>query len=265
MAKRIRPDLPVGMAGIPLDMSVALGMVKDAFVGDRVGVNTSVGTTTEDVWDYSGGGQRTLLTSAETMNIVSTDVNDTSAGTGARTITIVGLDENYNRITENVTLNGTSNVLTSKSYLRVGRMLVISAGSGLTNAGEITATASSSGEVQDVVPELGGISSQCALTVPADHFMILTLINIGTGRNDEMEISLVANFPQLTLTQVEAITHIMYEGSESLDFQHHQFFPEKTDLVLRARRTAGTSAKVSGGMQGLIFPNSYLGDSFTFY
>lgn len=105
------------------------------------GRNSDVDTgAAEDVWNT--GGVFTAPTTARIHDIVSTNINDdgSPAGTGARTITVYGVTSNGLE-SETVTMNGTTNVATSKSYYDIYRMVVATAGSGLTNAGTITATA----------------------------------------------------------------------------------------------------------------------------
>jgi len=129
------------------------------------GNNSGLGTSTEDIW-YQGG-VKTYLSSAETMNMKSTSANDTSAGTGARTVLVEGLNGSYAVISETVTLNGVTNVLTSNSYLRITRVTVITAGSGELNAGTITATASTAATVQSAMEPGISISEGAHYTVPA--------------------------------------------------------------------------------------------------
>ena len=45
-------------------------------------------------------------------------------GTGARTVLIEGLDENYDIQSETVTMDGTTNVVTTNTYIRLFRMTV---------------------------------------------------------------------------------------------------------------------------------------------
>ena len=107
---------------------------------NKFGRNTDIDIAAEeDVWD--GGGTWVAPTTARTHDITSSDTNDTSAGTGAQTIRIFGLDANGEEQQEDVTMNGTSNVATANTYIMIHRMQVLTAGSGNENAGNITATA----------------------------------------------------------------------------------------------------------------------------
>jgi hypothetical protein len=82
----------------------------------------------ETIW--AEGGLYSYLTAATVLKVSSSSVNDTSAGTGARTVELSGLDADYNEISELVTLNGQTPVNTTKLFLRINRMVVRSAGSG---------------------------------------------------------------------------------------------------------------------------------------
>lgn len=138
----------ISMAGLPMTsfrpqsyLDIARGKFS-ALVGvNKFGRNANIDTAAdEDIWD--GGGTWVAPTAARTHDIASTSANDTSAGTGARTVRIYGLQTWATaESTEDVTLNGTSNVATANSYVIIYRMQVLTVGSGGTNAGDITATA----------------------------------------------------------------------------------------------------------------------------
>lgn len=117
-----------------------------------------------DVWNF--GGVLEYLDSAETMNIQSTSVNDTTGGTGARTVRIIGLNDDFNEIQEDVELDGVTPFSTGKSYLRILLMIVISSGSSQTNEGGITATSDISGLVQRFIGVGNSISHNSHFTVP---------------------------------------------------------------------------------------------------
>lgn len=87
--------------------------------------------TTADI-DQSG-----IHASAATVDIASTDANDTSAGTGLRTLTIDGLDSSGNEQTETITLNGQTEVTSANTYTAINGFIGLTAGSGNTSAGDI--------------------------------------------------------------------------------------------------------------------------------
>lgn len=126
-------------------LEVAKGNVEKHSLINKFGRNDDIdsGSGFEDIW--AAGGVRTYLTAAETMDIVSDDADDISAGAGARTFYIEGLDSNYDETSETITLNGTTPVTTSNSYLRVHRCIVKTAGSSMVNEGNITVDPTTSG------------------------------------------------------------------------------------------------------------------------
>jgi len=124
----------------PLGLSIARGEQSGWSYMLKFGRHSDVDTgAAEDIWD--GNSAWTPPTTARVHNIASSSANDTAAGTGARTITVIGLNGSFVVTTENITLNGISNVPTVNSYVIIYRMFVLTAGSGGTNAGNITATA----------------------------------------------------------------------------------------------------------------------------
>jgi len=101
------------------------------------GYNPDVDTSEESVWP--DGGTIPHPTSASVLKISSSSANDTSAGTGARSVFIEGLDGDYNVVSETVILSGQTAVNTTNSYLYVNSFYVATVGSGGENAGNINA------------------------------------------------------------------------------------------------------------------------------
>lgn len=106
---------------------------------NKFGRNPDVDAGTEDIW--SQGGTWVAPTLARVHAIVSSSANDAGSGTGARTISIEGLNGSYAEVSETLTLTGTVAVNTVNSYTIIHRIVVLTAGSGGANAGTITATA----------------------------------------------------------------------------------------------------------------------------
>ena len=110
------------------------------FIGSMYMESSSI-TTTERSFGMPTGSVNnifTLRTSGAQIAVASTDTNDTSAGTGARTLNMSGLDDNYNTISEVIILNGQTEVLTaSSSWMRINKIFILTAGSGGNNAGDI--------------------------------------------------------------------------------------------------------------------------------
>ena len=115
------------------ELNVSRGKVRGAFHVIKFGENLDVDGEMETVWD--GGGLYTYLTSAGVLTITSNDGDDSVSGTGARTVTVEGLDADYNQISETLTVGGSAG---SVEFYRVFRAFVASSGSTGTNEGTIT-------------------------------------------------------------------------------------------------------------------------------
>lgn len=104
------------------------------------GYNPSASSTAATVWAV-GTGSYAQLTTATTLEVVSSSANDTAAGTGARTVVIHGIENStgvYLPFREVITLAGTTPVpLVNTSGIAINIFDVLTAGSGLTNAGNI--------------------------------------------------------------------------------------------------------------------------------
>ncbi len=112
-------DGKIRTSSMPYLYDIAEGNVANHDAVRRFGRNPDVGTAMETV--YGTSNLKTYLAAAERLQVVSTDVDDDGApaGDGARTLLITGLDADYAEISETVTMNGQTNVLTDASFLRV--------------------------------------------------------------------------------------------------------------------------------------------------
>lgn len=170
------------------------------------GYNADVDTGTETVWSY--GGTFSPLTNFNYLSIVSSSTNDTSAGTGARQITIYGIDAFRKSQTEVITMNGTTPVVTTTKWLGINRVAVTLSGSGLTNAGDITITATTAGSVQAHVPAGTSITQQAFFFTQADHkgvadWLFLNVNKITGGASPVVTIKgFIRNFSTNTVSEI---------------------------------------------------------------
>lgn len=97
----------------------------ECYVVHKFGENAAVSTTTEPI---SNNGIYMTPINLTTLSIVSTNINDNINGIGARTVKIIGLSNNWERVEEIIELNGTTPVPLQNWYYRVYRMSVITSG-----------------------------------------------------------------------------------------------------------------------------------------
>ena len=153
-------------------IEIALGNVSGYFHVNKHGDNTDLDVGTEDVW--TAGGLWVAPTASRTHQIVSTSTDDDSGGTGALTIEIFGLDSNFDVQEETITMDGTTNVPTASTYTRIDTIHVITAGSGGSNAGVITATADTDSTVTAHVAIGNNHSEQAIYTIPNNKKGLMT-------------------------------------------------------------------------------------------
>lgn len=246
------------MSNMPWDIQVGLGLVDGVEYFQKFGFNPDVDGTTEDVW--TAGGTNSLLTSAETLNIASSsDADNGGTATGGLAVQIQGLDGNFLEVTENVTLDGQNDVETVNSFIRVNRMFLISAGSGQTNAGDITATASSAGTVQASINAGIGQSEKTQFTVAANKVLLVNSLHcsVSGGTN----ITGVRVWKEIKVFGTNAwrlIREVILRPSGSgvviaNATSGGNYLPAKCDIRVRAVALSGTDARVTAGYGGYLF------------
>lgn len=220
----------------------------------KFGFNDAVGTAEETIWDE--GGVYVYPSSAEQLTVSSSDVNDTSAGTGARTVQVFGLDGDYAEVDEIVTLNGQTAVTTVNSYLRVFRMAVLTAGSGGINAGVIyCGTGTVTGGVPDTVyariTEGEGQTLMAVYTVPAGKTGLLYVFNISSFSSGNSFVTArlkIRNEGGVFRVQDKAI---LKENSITISRKFPAFISEKTDIEITGVASSGT-IDVSGSFEMML-------------
>jgi hypothetical protein len=243
----------------PFELQVARGQVDGHKTLFKFGINGDVGTSVETVW--AQGGTYVYPAAATVMKISSSSANDAAAGTGARTISIAGLDANYNEISETVILNGQTEVNTVNSYLRISRMFVATAGSGATAVGTIYA---GTGTVTSGVPAnifgmiaINANQTQMAFwTVPAGYTLYLMGVFYTSGNataNAWTNFQLIQR-PLGGVFRQQSSTRTAGSGDFVLDFHTPISFAEKTDIEIRAVASAGSS-NVSAEFEAIYIKN----------
>ncbi len=116
---------------------VAQGEITNASTVNKFAFNSDVDSSSEEII-ANFGGTFNIMTTADTLDLVSTSANDAVAGVGCSLVLITGIDASYLYQEEYVTLTGTTAVTTSNSWLGVNRVVAITTGSNDANFGTIT-------------------------------------------------------------------------------------------------------------------------------
>jgi len=249
-----------------LPLAVALGEVPGHSLEFKFGYNSAVSSTEETIW--FAGGVYAYPAAATVMTVSSDDANDTSDGTGARTVEIFGLDGNYEKASETITLSGLTEVSTTNSYLRVFRAIVRSSGSGNTNAGQIyvgtgTVTLGVPANIYTTIGDIEGQTLQALYTVPANHTAYMYQLSASMFGNANVFVTvrlMMREFGEILVTKDK---FTVSRGEVLVPHDWPVKIPEKTDIEVRGK-SSGADVDCSAAF-GLVlvqdgFEQKYLLD-----
>ena len=212
-----------------------------------VGRNAAVGTSEEFI-GFSGSALPVFLTSAENIVLVSYNANDTAAGTGARTIRVVGWDQNWDKTSEDVTTNGTSDSsATTTTFIRVLRAFLLEAWDYTApyNLGDITIKTSGGTSLTTIESEVGKpVDGLCA--VHSGHIGYLTRIMLTVSSNKSADFSLkIRNRGDVTSVPVRGSRKITsyeeVEGRFEEVLLSYRKLDEYSDIWAVGESNAGTT------------------------
>lgn len=226
----------------PFGLALQKGEINKFSAINKFGYNGAVGTSFELVSVASAN--ITYPTSAGAVTVVSASTADDSAGTGARTVLIEGLDENYDLQSETVTMDGTTNVVTTNTYIRLFRMSVQTAGSGGKNAGNITATIGGNEQVR-ISTDFENQSLVAVYTIPNNYKGYITRMQFSAGKENKTGMGALFVRPTSGVFQVKNIVEC-YRNNMIVDLPNPIVVEGKTDIELRAKNLDSGTLSMSG-------------------
>ena len=241
------------------ELQVARGQIQGHKNVTVFGFNPDVDTTQVSVWPLPS--LITFPAAALRMTVSSTSANDTSAGTGARTIVVEGLDAKYNEVTETVIMNGQTAVTMSTALLRVNYAYVATAGSGNSAAGDIyigtgTVTAGVPATVYDIIKFDYNNTTTGSYTVPANYTAYVSqgLFSAGqAGGSNQVQGRLLTRGTN-NIRMTAALT-TLNNGVANYVFEYPLAVPEKTTIEATAIGSANNNG-VSSMFIVLLVKNS---------
>jgi hypothetical protein len=245
----------------PFELQVARGQIAFHSNFCQFGINGAVGTSLETVW--VGGGTYSFPASATTTTVSSSSTDDTSAGTGARTVLVEGVNADYVAVSEIASLNGQTGVTLTNQYLRVNKLTVLTAGSGGTSAGSIyvgTGTVNT-GVPAAIINRTGSSSNESEAgfyTVPAGYTAYITRWTMSSANataNTSTRFILRVR-PYGGVFGYKAVYNLAGNGIYECEAAYPLPLPEKTDLEILSL-TSADSAYVSTQLQMVRIANSY--------
>jgi len=246
--------------GVASNIPIAGGLVDGYSALHKFGRNPNVGNVPETIWMHGGLYSYLDVGSDSTVYAYSASSDDGLGNDGARTITVQGLDNDFNEIEETISVNGAAS---TASFLRVYRAFVVTAGVLAANDGNVLISTAASGG-GTVLADIGVIGSgtttglgqtQLALyTIPAGKTGYLTNWNIG--------VAPMNNSVTVTLISREQDGGAPFRSRDIVDtvggYTTHNYsipirFPEKTDIEVRG--TGDTSSVISSSFDIILVDN----------
>ena len=232
-------------------------LVEGHTVIHKFGANEAIGTTYVPI-TYGGIYRTPQVAAATTVRIKAGDVLDTAAGTGAREITIVGLDENFIEQTVTLATAGTSaSANTAVTFVRIYRAYVSESGryalatsTGGSHEENVTIENSAGTEDWLTIPKSGFSFSQSevsAYTVPAGYTAFINTIIVSV---DSTKTASVLGFTRADADDAappyQAARVFLELGAVSGEEEiipNTPFGPysEKTDIVFMAKVPSSTA------------------------
>jgi len=219
----------------------------------------------DNTWELISvlGGTTSFRSSPSTVRIKSGgDIEDNIAGSGARSIVVIGVDDTLLEATEIIVTSGTSASLeTTTSFWRLYRAYVNEVGDyGGTNLGGITIE--DSGGVADMIKISNGLgqTQYAAYTIPSNKTGYLLGVHLTVDSNVKADFRLMARENMNNVVSEIASNRLkFYWGSVSGVVNYLPKSPElilngNTDIWLEARGNGGTT-QVSANFEILLVDN----------
>lgn len=212
----------------------AAGKITGTYVLHKFGSNNDVGIVEEDIWQT--GGVRIYMQTPEYLNIRAGNINDTSNGSGARTIKLIFLNSDFILVSEIISLNGVNDSLpTSIKVIRLIRAWIETVGTYTgSNTGNIIIE-NESNEIQCTILAGLGQTQITHFTVPDNTSAYMSGLNIHIeGGNKSCTIwmyrrehadSLAPYYSKRVVLEFSSI-----EGGDDINMKSYEKFNEKTDI-----------------------------------
>ncbi len=246
--------------------AIQAGTVEGLYTIHKFGSNSNVdiATAPEALWE--GGGVYPYQTGTVSIEGISDSAQDGVAGTGALTITVEGLDENWDRQSETFTTNGTSAVAIAGTWRRIFRAYVVTSGSGSINAGTVDIQIASAGAVLAKIGVGTGQTLMATYTVPAGYTALVgpwQASSLAFTGGTETEVALIARYNDDSGTNAiryKSQVGLRGGGSSSVTSSGSvpTCIPEKTDIEISVTVTDADDTKIVGSFDLLVIQTSIL-------
>lgn len=235
-------------------LEIAKGTVFGHELVHVFGQNLDVGTTVEDVWTVGGGYN--WQTAVKDLEVISDSANDDKdSGTGAQKIMVLGLDDDFLPVSQEVELEGLSANAMTVQMRRVLGVYVTDVGTyGAANDGNILVRVESAGATLAQIVDGRGRSEMAVYTIPAGKVGFITEIGYSVGATQTLANLLLWMRPGADdVTTPFVGKRVLFEdftltGHGEIRFRYPIEVDEKSDVWVSAIGNSGgedASAKFS--------------------
>jgi len=206
--------------------SIAKGEVPGYSAVLKNGVNFDIDIgVPETIWTGGGLYPWSALDTPQTIYVLSTSASDTGS------VIIEGLDENWDKIEEEVDFDGATAGSSTNTFRRINEMTY---DNGVEeNVGEITArTGSAVGSVVAHIDEGFSQTSQLVYTVPAGFTGFILHQDHGVQKGEDAQFRSFVREGGVGRFRIGHIAEV-YQSTYEIHFPIYPTFPEKTDLDFR--------------------------------
>lgn len=238
------------------------GMVGGVSTPGAIGhaANLNVGTSYDLYENAATVPLFPYFATAHPLQISSASANDTAAGTGARTVKLVGLDANYNPISETLTTAGVTPVVSTQSFLRINRAVVMTSGTfATTNLGDITVAQQGGTNIQGIIRAGIGMMQSGVYTIRAGFSAQLSSVQFsmaGAGAANFGQIARADNGSGAMNLGLRFDVNSGFPFDQTLSGQ--VLLPEKTDMSIRVISVGQAATEIAGVLNLTMFDNTYL-------
>ncbi len=234
----------------PFDVQVARGQITNHRSIFRSAYSSFVvSSAARAIWNRAAA--YVFPTVASTMTLSSSAVGDVG-----QAVLVEGLDASYKSISETIVLNGQNAVASTKSYLRVNDMTVVSgAPTGNICFGTGTVTAGVPANVYSFISAGDNKTQMAVYTVPAGYTLLVTGGSISTSG--------LAVQQYMTIDFRAVVGGIDYSTAKIFAANTFQFFPyspptsipEKTDIYDTVLNSSTGTDRIMASFTGILIKN----------
>jgi hypothetical protein len=206
-------------------LAIAKGESNYLSVRNIFGYQENVTTNFIPAWEYATA--YTYPTSAVTMDVASTD----AANDNGYTVRIIGLDANYDIISEDVTIPAT----TTKAFFRINDIIYFN-----TNGNQGLITVSNGGTVYAAIRIGDGRNQASIYTVPAGHCFYLYRIDAFSNDSTSPKTGVFKNFTRDSNGVTFNVARTTFQNQMNIQRRLPFKYDSTTDIQFQLRTKSGT-------------------------